>query len=289
MQKSATKVDPSRFEKGQLYIYSYLIPMAVFMGLPIVFIVCHAFKPLGELFAFPPKFFVENPTLDNFSSIVKTTAASDIHISRYVFNSLFVTVIVIILNILISTMGAFALSKFNFKGKKVMLDINNMALMFVSVAVTIPRYLIIKYIGIQNTYLAHILPVLAMPVALFLIKQFMDQIPDTLIEAAYVDGASDLLVYWKIILPLIKPAIATTSILAFQTIWNTVESSTMYIDSESMRTLAFYMNTLANNTNTVAGQGMAAAAALIMFVPNIILFIILQSRVMNTMATSGIK
>lgn len=259
------------------------------MGLPIVYIINHAFKPLGELFAFPPKFFVIDPTLDNFKSILKATATSDIHISRYVFNSLFVTIIVIILNILISTMGAFALSKFNFKGKNTMLEINNMALMFVSVAVTIPRYLIIEFLGIQNTYWAHILPGLAMPVGLFLIKQFIDQIPNALVEAAYVDGASDLTVYRKIIIPLIKPAIATTSILAFQTVWNSVESSTMYIDNESIKTLAFYMNTLANNTNVVAGQGMAAAAALIMFIPNIVLFVILQSRVMNTMALSGIK
>ena len=128
-----------------------------------------------------------------------------------------------------------------------------------------------------------------MPVSLFLVKQFIDQVPDALIEAAYIDGASDLRVYFKIILPMIKPAIATSAILAFQQVWVNVESSNLYVSNEGVKTLAFYMNTLAATNNTVAGQGVAAAAALIMFVPNLVLFIILQNSIMNTMAHSGMK
>lgn len=161
--------------------------------------------------------------------------------------------------------------------------------MFVSVAVAIPRYLIIQFLGITNTYWAHILPLVVMPVGLFLIKQFIDQVPDSLIEAAYIDGASDFRVYRKIILPLTGPALATVAILSFQAVWNNVETSTMYMESDGIKTLAFYMSTLTTNTNSVAGQGIAAASTLIMIVPNIVLFIVLQSRVMNTMAQSGIK
>ena len=128
-----------------------------------------------------------------------------------------------------------------------------------------------------------------MPVGLFLIKQFIDQVPDSLIEAAYIDGASDFRVYRKIILPLTGPALATVAILSFQAVWNNVETSTMYMESDGIKTLAFYMSTLTTNTNSVAGQGIAAASTLIMIVPNIVLFIVLQSRVMNTMAQSGIK
>ena len=186
-------------------------------------------------------------------------------------------------------MGGYALSKMRFKGKKLLLEINNLALMFVATAVAIPRFLVIQAVGIQNTYLAHILPLLAMPVGLFLVKQFIDQIPDSLIEAATMDGASEFTVYRRVVMPLIAPAVATAGILAFQMVWNNTETSTMFIDSESMKTLAFYMNTLTNNANAVAGQGIAAAASLIMFLPNIVLFILLQSRVMNTMAQSGIK
>ena len=134
-----------------------------------------------------------------------------------------------------------------------------------------------------------VLPLVAMPVSLFLVKQFIDQIPDALIDAAYMDGANDFVVYWKIIFPLVRPAVATSAILAFQQGWVNVETSNLYMSEDGLRTLAFYMNTLTNVNNTVAGQGVAAAATLIMFVPNLLMFIICQKSVMNTMAHSGIK
>lgn len=283
------KINPSKFEKSQLKFYLYLIPIALFMVLPIIYIFCHAFKPMDELFAFPPQFLVHRPTADNFKNLFVTARTSSIPASRYVFNSLVVTVVVVGASIIISTMAGFALSKLNFKGKKALFEINNLALMFVPVAVTIPLYLTIDALNITNTYWAHILPLLAMPVGLFLVKQFIDQIPNSLIEAAYIDGADDFLIYRKIIIPLIRPAIATTTILAFQAVWNNLQTSQLYVTSDSLKTLTFYMNTLASTNNTVAGQGMAAAAALIMFIPNLILFIILQSSVMNTMAHSGLK
>ncbi|MGL4337265.1 MAG: carbohydrate ABC transporter permease [Turicibacter sp.] len=289
MSLHVNKVNPSRFDKSQLKYYSYLIPLAIFMGLPIVFIICHAFKPMDELFAFPPKFFVSRPTLENFSNLFAASNTSGIPLSRYIFNSLVVTTAVVFLSIIISSMAGYALSKMRFKSKGVLLEINNLALMFVPIAVMIPRYLVIDNIGLTDTYWAHILPILAMPVGLFLVKQFMDQIPDELIEAAYIDGANDFQIYVRIIVPIVKPALATAAILVFQQVWNNIESSSLFVTSESLRTLAFYMSTLASNTNVVAGQGMAAAASLIMFLPNLILFIFLQSKVMNTMAHSGLK
>lgn len=289
MSLQIDKVNPSRFDKSQFKFYVYLVPLAIFMALPIVFIVCHAFKPMDELFAFPPKFFVSRPTLDNFSNLLSQSSDSGIPLSRYVFNSVIVTTIVVFASIIISSMAGYALSKLRFKSKGALLEINNLALMFVPVAVMIPRYLVIDKIGISDTYFAHILPLLAMPVGLFLIKQFMDQIPDELIEAATIDGANDFQIYLKIIMPIVRPALATAAILVFQQVWNNIESSSLFVTSESLRTLAFYMSTLASNTNVVAGQGMAAAASLIMFLPNLILFIFLQSKVMNTMAHSGLK
>ena len=289
MSLQIDRVNPSRFDKSQMKFYIYLIPLAIFMALPIIFIFCHAFKPMDELFAFPPKFFVSRPTFDNFTNLFAQSNDSGIPLSRYVFNSVVVTGVVVLLSILISSMAGFALSKMRFKSKGALLEINNVALMFVPVAVMIPRYLVIDTVGISDTYFANILPTLAMPVGLFLIKQFMDQIPDELIEAATIDGANEFQIYRKIILPIVRPALATAAILVFQQVWNNIESSNLFVTSESLRTLAFYMNTLASTTNVVAGQGIAAAASLIMFLPNLILFILLQSKVMNTMAHSGLK
>lgn len=282
-------VNPQHFEKSQLKFYVILAPFVAFMLLPIVFIFNHAFKPMAELFAYPPKFLVKNPSLINFRTLFRESQISSIPLSRYIFNSLTVVIIVLFLSILITTMAGYVLSKKRFRSKKILLEINNLALMFVATAVTIPRYLVIDFLGIQDTMLAHILPLLVMPVGLFLVKQFIDQVPDTLIEAAIVDGASEFQIYRKIIVPLIKPAIATVTILAFQLVWNNLETSQLFVTSDSLRTLAFYMSTLASGSNVVAGQGVAAAASLIMFIPNLVLFIILQSNVMSMMSHSGIK
>jgi len=282
-------INPKKFHKSQIKFFAVLVPMSAFMALPVVYIMNHALKPFSELFAFPPKFFATNPTLDNFSKLSKVTQTSTVSMGKFVFNTLLVTFLVVFLTVIIGTMAGFALSKLNFKLKKAVFEINTLSMMFVPAAVLIPRYLTIDKLGIMDTYLAHILPLLAMPVGLFLIKQFMDQVPDELMEAAIVDGAGMFRIYWKIMIPMTKPAIVTVCILSFQQVWGNMETSNMFTTKENMRTLAFYMNTLVNANTTIAGQGIAAAAALIMFLPNIILFIILQSNVMNTMAHSGIK
>jgi ABC-type glycerol-3-phosphate transport system permease component len=288
MAVGGTKVNPKKFHKNQIPLYLYLIPIAIFMGAPIVYIINHAFKPMEELFAFPPTFFVKNPTLDNFTKLLKFSRSAGIPLSRYVFNSLLVTVLTVGLSLLLTTCAAFAFSKIKFKGRNLMLQINQIAIMFVATAVLIPRYLVISNLGLIDTVFGHVLPLVAMPVALFLVKQFVDQVPDSLIEAAQLEGAGSFKIYRKIIIPLIKPAIATGAILVFQNVWNNIETSSLFTSSEGVRTLAFYMNTL-STAGTVQGQGMAAAAALIMFIPNLLLFIVMQSSVMNTMAHSGLK
>ncbi|XFA98983.1 carbohydrate ABC transporter permease [Candidatus Izemoplasma sp. B36] len=287
---SGTKINPSRFHRSQLKFFAVLVPMALFIALPILFIVSHAFKPENELFAYPPRFFVRVPTLENFRDLVTLAADSGIPFSRYLFNSIVITVIGVFLSVLFTSMAAYALSKLKFKGKRILFEINTIALMFVPIAVTIPRYLIIANTGMIDSYWVLILPLIAMPVGLFLVKQFIDQTPNELIESAKIDGASEMEVFLKIIVPIIAPALATVGILSFQLLWNDVSGSSLYINDERMKTLAFYFTTLASRTgNNVAGQGVLAAASLITFVPNIVIFIFLQSKVMNTMAHSGIK
>ncbi|BCR35793.1 carbohydrate ABC transporter permease [Mariniplasma anaerobium] len=285
-----TKINPTRLHRSQLPFFMFLIPFATLMILPILFIFNHAFKPRSELFAYPPRFFVRNPTFDNFNELSRLVSASGVPFSRYLVNSLLVTIIGVTLAIFITAFSAYALSKLKFRGKKLLFEINTLALMFVPIAVQIPRYLIIARSGLIDTYAAHILPMIVMPVAMFLIKQFIDQTPNEIIESAKIDGASEMQIFFKIVLPVIAPAIATVGILAFQIIWNDVSTSVLYINDESKRTLAFYMQSLTSiQGNNVAGQGMAAAASLIMFVPNLVLFVFLQGKVMNTMAHSGIK
>ncbi len=285
-------INPKGFHPSQIKFYVILAPLVLFMLLPIVFVFSHAFKPPDELFAYPPRFFVINPTTKNFTDLFARLSTSGVPISRYLFNSVLITVVTIAASILVSSTAAYALSKKRFKLKETLFAINTLALMFVPIAVTIPRFLVIERMGLINTFLVHILPVLALPVGLFLIKQFIDGIPDQMIEAARVDGASDLQIYWRIILPLIKPALATLAILTFQSTWNNAEISALYINDETLKSFAFFLTTLTSTTagaNAVAGQGMAAAATLIMFLPNLIIFAVLQSQVMSTMSHSGLK
>lgn len=285
----ATKINPTRFSWSQWPFFAILIPFCIFMVLPIVYIFNHAFKPFDELIEYPPRFFVKNPTFDNFIEFFKVSSISDIPVGRYIFNSLVITVVVCFLSIVVAAMTGYALSKLRFKMKDVIFEINNIALMFVGIAVTIPKYIITDAIGLTDTFWVHIIPALAIPVGMFLIKQFIDQIPNDLIEAAKMDGATELKIFWTIILPLIKPAIATVVMLSFQTVWNDAGTSSTYVDNEGLKTFAYYVSTLSSSSNTVAAQGLSAVATLIMFLPNFVMFIILQSNVMNTMAHSGIK
>ena len=289
MALKSMQVNPKRFDKSHIKFYIFLIPLSIFMLLPVVYIFSQALKPLDELFLFPPRFIVQKPTLQNFTDLARAATSTGVPMTRYLFNSIIITVFMIMATIVITTSTGYALSKKEYKGKKFMFKVNQTALMFVAIAVAIPRYLLIDTIGLNDSFLVHIIPYLAMPVGLFLVKQFIDQVPDELIEAAKIDGANDWHILFKIIIPLVKPALATVAILAFQFIWNNQESSNLYVITETKKTFAFYLSTLTNVQNSVAGAGMAAAAILIMSLPNFVIFIFMQSRVMDTMSHSGIK
>ncbi len=283
-------LNPTHFNRGQVKILAYMIPVCIIMALPIIFIFMNAFKPIDELFAYPPRMYVKNPTFQNFIDLFHMTAQTNIPMSRYLLNSIISTSLTVIITIYISASAGYVLSKKHFKFRRSLFKINQMALMFVPVAVQIPRFFIIVATGLQDNFLANIIPLLATPTCVFLVKQFIDQLPDALIEAAVIDGATDIAIMRKIIMPLIRSPLSTVAILTFQSSWNSVESSTYYINNDSLKTFSFYVSTLSNQSgNVVAGKGITAAATLIMFLPSLILFIILQSRVMNSMAHSGIK
>lgn len=284
-----TQINPKTFHRSQLKFYFLLVPLGLFMILPVFYVIAQAFKPLSELFVFPPRFFVQNPTLENFARLFRTASGTGVPMTRYLFNSIIITGLTILITILVTLATGYALSKKKFKAKKIIFQINQTALMFVATAVAIPRYLVVTGLGLSNNFLAHIIPYLAMPVGLFLVKQFIDQVPDELLEAARLDGANDWHLITKIVGPLVKPALATVAILSFQFIWNTTESSNIYIIDETKKTFAFYMSTLTSSSSGPAGVGISAAAGLVMFIPNLVIFIVMQSNVMDTMSHSGIK
>lgn len=282
-------MNPKHFDRSQIKFYVILLPFVLLSILPLIYIVSTAFKPIEELFAYPPKFFVENPTWDNFKKLFGAAENTAFPMTLYLFNSIIATVLVVIGGTFISMCAAYALSKRKFRSNKAIFKANQLALMFVGSMLGIPRYLIIKELGLLDSFWANVIPLLIMPTGVFLLKQFIDGVPNALIEAARIDGAGEFRIMMRIVYPVIKPAIATVAVLFFQAAWNGVEASNMFINTEGYKTFAYYMNVLSAAGNGVAGRGMAAAASLIVIIPNIVLFVIMQSKVMDTMAHSGIK
>lgn len=288
-QLQTFRINPKSFDRSQIKFIILITPMIIITILPIIYIFSHAFKSMSELYAYPPKIFASRLTLDNFRNLILMTSQSGVPFIRYLFNSIVSTSLTIFLSLLIGSMVAYSFSFLDYKFKKALFALNQLAIMIVPVAILIPRFIVMSKLGLTNNMLSHIIPILAMPVGVFLMKQFMDQIPRELCESAKIDGATNFQIYKNIIIPLVKPALVTVAILVFQVSWNNIETSTYYINDEALKTLPYYFSTLTLGTSSIAAQGMSAVASLIIFVPNIILFILLQRNVMNTMAHSGIK
>lgn len=262
-----------------------LLLLGAFMVLPLVLAISNALKPMEELFIFPPRFFVRNPTLNNFHDVFVLMAQSWVPFTRYIFNTAFITIAGVSGHLLIASLCAYALAKHKFPGRNLVFGIIVTSLMFAGQVTAIPNYLIMSGIGWLDTYFALVIPALAKPLGLFLMKQFMEQIPDSLIEAARIDGASEFTTFIKIAMPQVKPAWLTLIIFSFQDLWNMQGSN--YIYSEELKTLPYALSQI--SAGGISRAGATAAVAVIMMIVPITIFIISQSNIIETMASSGIK
>ncbi|MBP1988485.1 carbohydrate ABC transporter permease [Paenibacillus eucommiae] len=276
-----------KVDYGLISIILFLSFLGAFMFLPLLFLVSTAFKPMEELFLYPPRFLVSNPTLDNFKQLILATSMDMIPFTRYVFNSLLVVGVTVVFTILLGSLASYPLAKHKFPGRGFTFSLIVTSLMFAPEVVEIPRYLVVNYLGLVDTYSALILPNLAFPIGLFLMKQFLEQVPDEIFEAAKIDGANEWTMFLKIALPLIRPAWVTVVILSFVGVWNDASSSTLFTQSEAMKTLPYYMSTI--NGQGAARIGANAAATLLMTLPGVLIFVLFQRKVMSTLAYSGIK
>ena len=259
---------------------------AAFSSLPLVYVVCNAFKPMNELFVYPPQFFVRNPTLDNFLDLFVLMSESWIPFSRYVLNTVVITLMGTAGHVILASMAAYALSKHRFVGSKLLFSLVILSLMFARQVTAIPNYLIVSRLGWVDTYWAIILPAWAMSLGLFLMKQFMDaMIHDSLLEAARIEGASEWALFWHVVMPNVRPGWLTLIILSFQALWG--ETHGQYIYSEQLKTLPYALDQVIAGGIARAGVG-AAVGVMVMIVP-IIVFVVNQSNVIDTMGASGIK
>lgn len=270
---------------GNLVIFAILAILGSFMALPLIYTIVNAFKPFDEIFIFPPRLYVRRPTLDNFVLLFQLATNMWVPFSRYIFNSLFICVVGTVGHILIASLAAYPLAKHRFAAKRIINEIIVLALLFTPQVTYIPLYIIMSNLKLIDTYGALIFPAWQMTLGLFLMRQFMTQIPDTLLEAAKIDGANELKIWWRIVMPNVKPAWLTLMILSFQHLWNQTGGS--FIFSESLKPLPTLMSQIA--AAGIARAGVGAAVALVLMIPPIVLFIISQSSVMETMVNAGIK
>ncbi len=276
---------PNRSVAGDIGIYILLILVAFMMAFPLIFAIGSSLKPLDELFRFPPTVLPQHPTLDNFSDLIVTMGQSWVPFSRYLLNTVLITGIGTFGHLIIASMAAFVLAKYEFPGGKMFFGVVTTALMFSGYVTGIPNYLIMSKLGMIDTYWALILPAFAAPIGLFMMKQFMEGLPTALIEAAHIDGAGEFRIFWSIVMPNVKPAWLTVIIFSVQALWNNPASTVIY--SEAKKTLVYALQQI--QAGGIARTGQAAAVTVVVMSVPILIFILSQSQILETMASSGIK
>ena len=269
---------------GNITAFAILILLGTFMVLPLVYVVSNAFKPLEELFIYPPRFFVRNPTVQNFRDMVTVLAQSRVTFTRYLFNTVFITVVGTLGHLFLSSMAAFVLSRHKFPGKEVIFKLIVLSLMFTPSVTSVSSFIIISRLRLLDTFWAILLPAFQSTLGLYLMKQFMDTLPEAIFESARIDGAGEIRVYWQISMPMVKPAWITLMILMIQNLWNTQST---YIFSEQMKSLPQAMRQII--AGGIARTGVSSAVSFLMMLVPLSVFIISQSQVIETMSSSGIK
>jgi ABC-type glycerol-3-phosphate transport system permease component len=276
----------NRSAGGDVGIYIMLALVATVMVLPMIYAICQSLKPLDEIFVFPPKFFVINPSFENFRELFRTMSESWVPFSRYVFNTILISVVGTMGNVLLSSYAAYAIAKIKFPGRETLFGIVRMSLMFNATVTGISNFPIMSALGWVDTYMAVIVPAFCTSFGLYLMKQFMEtSVNDSVLESARLEGASENKIFWKIAMPMVKPAWATLILFAFKDLWNS--GANLYIYSEQLKTLNYAISQLV--TAGIERSGVSAASTVIMMIVPILVFIVSQNNVIQTMSSAGMK
>ncbi len=271
---------------GDVGINTFLILMGAFMFLPMLYTLMQSLKPLDELWAFPPRFYVTSPTLKNFGDLFRLMSTSWVPFSRYIFNTILIAVGGTFGNLMLGSMAAYALAKIKFPGRGWMFQMVVLSLMFNATVAGIANFIIMSALGWVDTYLAIIIPAWGSTLGLYLMKQFMESsVSDAVLESSRLDGASEFYTFWRIAMPMVKPAWLTLIVYSFQGLWNT--GASIYVYSEELKTFNYAIGQILAGGIVRAGAG-AASTVVMMAVP-IAVFVISQSNIIETMASSGMK
>ena len=276
----------NRSAGGDTGITIMLTLLGAFMFMPMYYVVIQAFKPLDELFMFPPRFYVINPTVENFGDLFTLMSDSWVPFSRYIFNTVLITVAGTLGNLVFASMAAYSLAKLKFPGRNAIFQLIVTSLMFHSTVNQVTHFIILSSFGWIDTYMSIIVPSMATTMGLYLMKQFMEtSVPDTVLESARLDGASEFRTYLTIAMPMVKPAWLTLMIECFKSLWNS--GSSIYIHSEELKTFNYAIQQIVSGG--IARSGAGAASTVIMMAVPITVFVLNQSQIIETMGSSGMK
>ena len=276
----------NRSAGGDFGINLLLFVLGAIMFLPLYYVVIQSLKPLDELFYYPPKFYVINPTMQNFTDLFQLMSESWVPFSRYIFNTVWITFAGTAGNLILASLCAYALSKIPFPGHGFFFQLIVKSLMISSAVAGTLQFVILTKMGLMDSQWAIILPTWGSTLGLYLMKQFIDaNISTEMLESARLDGAGEFRTFWSIAMPLVKPAWLTLIVQSFQGLWNT--GASIFIQSEELKTLNYAMSQVLSAG--IVRQGAVSASTVIMLIVPIVVFIVSQSNIIETMATSGMK
>lgn len=264
-------------------IYTLLSLGLVITLAPFAWMLLGSIKPTGEILANPNQWLPENPTLSNFTDLLAKQ-----NFGLYFFNSLLVALACVIGNLLFCSMAGYALAKIDFAGKKLLFSLVLLMLVVPGIATFVPLFVQVSNLGMANSYLGLILPYVVTPLGVFLMRQFIGEIPDSLLEASRIDGAGEVRIFFRLILPLSGPALATLAILTFLAQWNNFLWPLVIAQTDDMYTLPVALALFAVGANGT-NYGLLLAGSVVVVLPMILIFLFLQRYFIQGIASTGIK
>ena len=270
---------------GDMTMFICLLIGGCFMAFPLVYAISNSLKPMTEIWLFPPTYIVRNPTFKNYSDLFTIMSNSLVPFSRYLFNTFLITIIGTTFRVISASLCAYPLSKRKFKGRNLIFQVSRLSMMFTVTANGISTFILFAWLGWLDTWLCILIPSLGNAFSLYLMKQYMDDFPDTILEAASIDGAGEFRKFFTILMPSIKPGWITLIVFAVQEFWNS--GASIYIYKEELKTLSYALSQIASAG--VARTGVSNAISVVMLIVPVVTFVISQSQIIETMATSGMK
>jgi multiple sugar transport system permease protein len=272
----------SRARANNIVLYTLLIVTAALSLLPMLWMIAASFMSAGEANTFPPKLLPSDPTLEHYRTLF-----TRLNLGRYLLNSTIIAVTVTVVSLVINSMAGYAFAKLRFHGRDKLFRYLTLGLVIPVQVSMLPLFLLLREMGLINTYWGVIIPGLASIFGIFLIRQYAISIPDDLIDAARIDGAGEFRIYWSVVLPVIRPILATLAIWTFLSTWNDFMWPLIVLNDDSMFTLPVALANLSGER--VQDTELMMAGSVLTVLPVLLVFLFLQRYYVEGITQGSVK